>query len=249
MIGRTLGALSITVIICASSVAQPPPPPPGLEISPGPGYSRHGARLAAPPGLRDDLGSGPELPPLADDLAQACREGDLAVIRAAVEQDATVLFMADPAGRDMLQIAAAAGHDELTVFLLDQAAQRWGPGDTTEPGDPDLMLASAREHFASRAAVAAAEGGHHSIFLRLQSMDADLSTALMLAAQTSPLAVKRLLEWNPGAWDAEALEWALEAAAGGGRLSVVKQLIRAGANPQPDDYRDPPVTHACSSIS
>ncbi len=50
MIGRTLGVLSITIIICASSVAQPPPPPPlGPEISPGLGYSRHGVWIAAPP--------------------------------------------------------------------------------------------------------------------------------------------------------------------------------------------------------
>ena len=165
MIGRTLGALSI--IICASSVAQPPPP-------------------------------------LADDLAQACREGDLAVIRAAVEQDATVLFLLDPAGRDMLQIAAGAGHEELTMYLLEQATQGLETEDYSGPDGQDWG-AEIRMHFACRAALGAAEGGHHSIFLRLQAMDADLPATLVMAAHTSPLAVKRLLEWNPGAWDAKAL--------------------------------------------
>lgn len=177
-------------------------------------------------------------PPLADDLAQACREGDLTVIRAAVEQDATVLFMADPAGRDMFQIAAGAGHEELTMYLLEQATQGLETEDYSGPDGQDWG-AEIRMQAACRAALGAAEGGHHSIFLRLQAMDADLSAALVMAAQTSPLAVKRLLDWNPGAWDANALAWALETAIRAGRLSIVQQLIRAGANPQPADYRDP----------
>lgn len=247
MISRTLGALSITVIICASSVAQPPPPPPlGPEISPGPGYSWHGSPwnmlgdgpFGGPTGLWDGPGCAPELPPLADDLAQACREGNLAAVRAAVEQDATVLFLLDPAGRDMLQIAAAAGHEELALYLLEQATRDQETEGYSGP-DGQAWGAELRMYAACRAALGAAEGGHHSIFLRLQSMDADLSAALVLAAQTSPLAVKRLLEWNPGGWDGEALAGTLEAAIRAGRLSIVQQLIRAGASPQPADYRDP----------
>ncbi len=237
MIGRTLAVLALACALCALSAAQPPPPPPGGPGAlpygvPGPGFP------GAPPGGIDLPEPPPPDSPLPEDLARACRDGNLEAVRAAVEEDATVLFMFDSAGRHMLQIAAAAGHEDLTFYLLEQATRDLETEDYSGPDGQDWGP-EIRMYAACRAALGAAEGGHHSIFLRLQAMDADLSAALPLAAQSSPLAVKRLLEWDPGGWDGDALAQALEAATRVGRLSIVQQLIRAGASPQPADYRDP----------
>lgn len=172
-------------------------------------------------------------------LHLACSRGNLTLVRRLLEAGADPNH-ADAAGRTALHRAATSGIPaaiDVVAWLVKQ------PGVDVARGDHDGMTAlhAAISKGSDEAAAALIEHGE-----ALDARDADGWTPLLLAAHTGRLdPASRLLAAGGRTVDVDAASerpalTAIQAAAEGGHVEVIAQLLQAGADPNRRTTDKPP---------
>ncbi len=138
----------------------------------------------------------PEKDGVTREIHVAAKAGDMETVKRILAADPSLCIRKDKAWETPLEIAAAAGHVDLTLYLLPEAA-RFSSEPAGEPRDiSDLPATQEGQNVAGEAIAAAARANQRGVVDALQGVGFGVADALRRLVQRHDAeAVRHLLEW------------------------------------------------------